>query len=87
FEFGYLYINKEQCCIGQVGDVNNDGVDANVLDLTYLVDYIFRGGEELYCPEEGNFDQDPDGNVNVVDLAYLVDYIFRGGPPPPECPQ
>ncbi|MCH8026813.1 MAG: hypothetical protein IID63_01680 [candidate division Zixibacteria bacterium] len=86
FEFGYLYINRELCCIDQVGDVNYDGVDANILDLTYLVDRIFRGGPELFCPEEGDFDQDPDGNVNVVDLVYLVDYIFRGGPAPPDCP-
>ena len=33
------------CCVGIRGDVNNDGaVNPNILDLTYLVDRIFRGG-------------------------------------------
>lgn len=86
FEFGYLYINRELCCIGQRGDINNDGADANVLDLTYLLDRIFRGGPDLYCAEEGNLDQDAQGNVNILDLTYLVDYIFRGGQAPPDCP-
>ena len=86
FEFGYLYINRDLCCIGQRGDVNNDGDDANILDLTYLIDRIFRGGPDLYCAEEGNFDQDAEGNVNIIDLTFLVDRIFRGGPLPPACP-
>jgi hypothetical protein len=25
-------------------DINGDGNPGNILDLTYLVDYIFRGG-------------------------------------------
>lgn len=86
FEFGYLYINRELCCIGQVGDVNNDGDDANILDLTYLTDFIFRGGPDLSCAEEGNFDQDAEGDVNIIDLTYLIDLLFRGGPAPPDCP-
>ena len=86
FEFGYLYINRDLCCIGQRGDINNDGKDANILDLTYLIDRIFRGGPDIYCPEEGNFDQDVEGNVNIIDLTFLVDVIFRGGPAPPDCP-
>ncbi len=86
FEFGYLYINRDLCCIGQRGDINNDGDDATVLDLTYLVDMIFRGGPDLYCDEEGNLDQDAEGNVSILDLTYLVDFIFRGGAEPPDCP-
>ena len=86
FEFGYLYINRNLCCIGQRGDINNDGVDANILDLTYLIDRIFRGGPLLNCDEEGNLDQDVEANVNILDLTYLVDFIFRGGPAPPDCP-
>ena len=86
FEFGYLYINRNICCIGQRGDINNDGDDANILDLTYLIDRIFRGGPVLNCDEEGNLDQDAQANVNIIDLTYLVDYIFRGGAAPPSCP-
>jgi len=74
------------CCNhdGMRGDVNYDLSGPNVADLTYLVDYLFRGGPPPPCPEEG--DVNGDGNTNVADLTYLVDYLFRGGPPPPPCP-
>ncbi len=74
------------CCNGNVGDVNNDGDDANILDLTFLVDFIFRGsGDPGPCPEES--DVNGDGEVaNILDLTFLVDIIFRGGPVPPACP-
>lgn len=73
------------CCVGNRGDLNGDGGDANILDLTFLVDYIFRGsGNPGTCPEES--DVNGDGDVaNILDLTYLVDRIFRGGPPPGPC--
>jgi hypothetical protein len=75
------------CCIGIRGNVDGSGVDdPNIADLTFLVDYLFRGGLPPPCMEEGNVDGDPGEQVNVADLTYLVDYLFRGGPPPPYCP-
>lgn len=75
------------CCIhdGIRGDVNYD-MGLNVTDLTYLVDYLFRGGPAPPCQEEANVDGDPGEQINVADLTYLVDYLFRGGLPPPACP-
>jgi len=35
------------CCVGSRGDLNGDGVDANILDLTNIIDIIFRGGRPL----------------------------------------
>jgi len=74
------------CCVVPTrGNVDGDVYDQiNVADLTYLVDYLFRGGPPPPCPEEG--DVNGDDNTNVADLTYLVDYLFRGGPPPPPCP-
>ncbi len=75
------------CCIGIRGNVDGDhGDQVNVADLTYLVDYLFRGGPPPPCTEEGNVNGDPGEQINVADLTYLVDYLFRGGPPPPACP-
>jgi hypothetical protein len=75
------------CCVGIRGNVDGDpGDNINVADLTYLVDYLFRGGPPPPCTEEGNVDGDPGENINIADLTYLVDYLFRGGPPPPPCP-
>lgn len=74
------------CCNhdGMRGDVNYDLSGPNVADLTYLVDYLFRGGTAPPCFEEG--DVDGDGSINVADLTYLVDFLFRGGPAPQPCP-
>ncbi len=68
------------------GDVNYDGDDANILDLTFLVDFIFRGsGDPGPCPEEADVNGDGD-SADILDLTFLVDFIFRGGPPPGPCP-
>ena len=66
------------------GDVNLDG-SANIADLIYLVDYIFRGGPEPQSSETSDVDGSC-GEVNIGDLTYYVDFVFRGGPSPlPGC--
>ena len=73
------------CCIGIRGDCNGDGNDANILDLTCWVDFIFRGsGYPGGCPKEADVNSDGSPG-NILDLTYLVDYIFRGGPLPGPC--
>jgi len=72
------------CCIGNRGDVNGDGTDANILDLNFTVNRIFRGGPAAACPVEA--DVNSDGTTsNILDLNLLVNRIFRGGPPPGAC--
>ena len=73
------------CCMGTHGDFNEDGEDGNVLDLTHLVDYIFRGsGDAGSCPEETDLNEDGVSS-NTLDLTTLVDYIFRSGAALPSC--
>jgi len=73
------------CCMGTYGDFNEDGDDGNVLDLTHLVDYIFRSSGVIgSCPEETDLNKDG-ASSNILDLTYLVDYIFRGGAALPSC--
>ena len=69
------------------GDI--DGLSSiapsNILDLTYIVDYIFRGGSAPPSLAAANVDGivNQGGNqVDILDLVYIVDYVFRGGPPP-----
>lgn len=72
------------CCIGNRGDINGDGEDATVLDLTYLIDRIFRGGAIINCPVEADLNFDLD-SATILDLTYLIDFIFRGGFPIGVC--
>ena len=61
------------------GDTNRD-FRINILDLTFLVDRIFRGGPAPITIQAGDFNAD--FTININDLTYVVDFIFRGGPPP-----
>ena len=66
-------------CCDTAGDADNSGT-LNVSDLTYLVNYLFKGGPAPSCKDEG--DADGSGTLNVSDLTYLVNYLFKGGPAP-----
>lgn len=72
------------CCIGNRGDINSDGTDANIIDLNYLINKIFRRGPAPECILEA--DLKVDGIVNILDLNFLVNKIFRRGPVPGPCP-
>lgn len=66
------------------GDVNLDG-RANILDLTTLIDYLFRGGSKPLVSETSDVNNSC-GTANIIDLTYYIDFLFRGGPPPlPGC--
>ena len=74
------------CCEGSRGDMNGDNsASSDILDLTYIVDLIFRGGSDISCPDEGDINGDGVAG-NILDLTFIVDIIFRGGPPPGPCP-
>ena len=74
------------CCEGNRGDMNgDDNANSDILDLTYIVDLIFRGGSDISCPEEGDINGDGVSG-NILDLTFVVDIIFRAGPPPGPCP-
>ncbi len=61
-------------------DMDHDYVGPNVADLTFFVDYLFRGGDNP--PVMDAADVNTSNSVDVGDLTYLVDYLFRGGPAP-----
>ena len=69
---------------GTRGDVDRNGTDADVFDLTYLIDDIFRGGPDSPCILEADINSDGTPS-NILDLTFLVDFIFRGGPAPGPC--
>jgi hypothetical protein len=67
------------------GDLNSDGAEADIVDLTFAADYLFGGGDAPLCSEEA----DPNANnaiCDIVDLTFLADYLFGGGSLPVQCP-
>ena len=73
---GSLEVLQSYVC----GDANGDGTPGNILDLTFLVDRIFRGGPPSDPLEASDLNCDG-GYGNILDLTLVVDRIFRGGDP------
>ena len=78
---GDASVSEEQTIAVQTvlykGDSNFDG-SLSILDLTYMVDFIFRGGPAP-IPVRVSGDWSCDGLTNILDLTQIVDRIFRGG--------
>jgi len=84
---GQVTCEDNSCCIGIRGNLDSDVEDkVNIVDLTFLVAYLFGGGLEPECWDEGNVEGDALDKINIVDLTYLVSYLFGGGPAPADCP-
>jgi hypothetical protein len=66
------------------GDSDNNLVH-NILDITYLIRYLYKGGPApiLYALCSG--DADCDCAVNLLDVTYLINHLYREGPPPCDC--
>jgi C1A family cysteine protease len=64
------------------GDANRDDV-INILDITYLINYVYLGGPAPDPLEMSNVNGD--GAVNLLDITYLISYLYKGGPAP-NCP-
>lgn len=63
------------------GDVNGD-MEVNILDATYLIQYLYRFGPEP--PDLNNSDPNGDCDINILDITYLISYLYKGGPEPVE---
>ncbi|MFQ5498779.1 MAG: hypothetical protein ACE5FH_03820, partial [Candidatus Zixiibacteriota bacterium] len=76
----------ESCCIGTRGDVNGDGNDLDIVDLTTVVDFLFGVTPPIPCPEESDVNGDGSGLPDIVDLTFIVDWLFGVQPTLVPCP-
>jgi len=61
------------------GDVSRDGKgDINILDVVYLINYIYKDGPAPEPMECGNVNGDDD--INILDIVYLINFIYKSGP-------
>jgi len=62
------------------GDADSTGA-VNILDITYLINYLYKGGPEPKPLESGdvNFNGEYLG-INLLDITYLINYLYKEGP-------
>lgn len=70
-------------CAYICGDANGDSA-INILDVTHLINYLYKGGSPPTPVEEAG-DANANGVVNLLDATYLINYLYKGGPEP-VCP-
>ncbi len=69
-EEGYHYMN---------GDANRDEA-VNLLDITFLINYLYKDGLTPYPEWAG--DSNCDYTVNLLDITYDINYLYKEGPEP-----
>jgi Dockerin type I domain len=75
-----------QCCIGLLGNVDGSASDnINIVDVTFLVNFLFAGGPPPPCIKEANLSGDVGNNINIVDLTKFVGFMFGGLGNVPNC--
>lgn len=86
FVMGIMESNNYQAKSGYVwaidikrGDDNQDGI-INIGDVVYMINYLFKGGDQPIPLEAG--DSNCNGDVDVGDVVYLINYLFGQGPSP-----
>lgn len=67
------------------GNADSDGA-ANILDITYLKAYLYKGGPPSAPYQICSGDPNCDCTVNILDITYLISYLYKGGMPPCDCP-
>jgi hypothetical protein len=61
------------------GDANGDEA-VNILDVVYLINFLYKGGPTPAPYKAG--DVNNNGVVNLLDITYLIAYLYQGGPEP-----
>lgn len=57
----------------------------NIMDITYLISYLYKGGTPPTPYETCSGDPNCNCSVNIIDVTYLINFLYKGGPPPCEC--
>jgi len=64
------------------GDVNDDEA-INVLDITHLINYLYKAGAPPV--NMAMADVNSSGDINLLDVTWLINFLYKSGPAP-DCP-
>jgi C1A family cysteine protease len=78
FEISYTNCENPYIC----GDANDDG-SVNIIDISYLIEYLYLSGPAPVAYNSG--DVNSDGTINILDISVMIDFLYNEGPPV-DCP-
>jgi hypothetical protein len=64
------------------GDPNCD-LMLNILDVVYLINYLYKMGPGPSPPEAADVNEDT--LLNILDVVHLINFLYKNGPVP-DCP-
>jgi hypothetical protein len=68
------------------GDANGNSI-INILDITYLIAYLYKGGPAPTPYPLCSGDANCSCSVNILDVTHLIAFLYKGGPSPCTCEQ
>ncbi|SYZ72516.1 exported hypothetical protein [Candidatus Zixiibacteriota bacterium] len=80
----YPNIDCGTFCNCRPGDVNNNGA-FNILDVSYIIVYLYRYGPEPIPYKICQGDPNVDCIVNILDVSYIINNLYHGGPALGNC--
>lgn len=72
-------ILNDQHILTVAGDCNNSG-QINALDVTYLINFLYKHGPASIPPKAG--DVNCTGVTNALDVTYLINFLYKHGAQP-----
>jgi C1A family cysteine protease len=75
FVVSYIECGDSYVC----GDADGSG-EVNLLDATYIINYLYKDGPPP-DPEEAA-DADGSGALNLLDATFIINYLYKDGPEP-----
>ena len=73
-------------CDCQPGNANGN-LPVNILDITHLISYLYKGGPAPIRYATCSGDPDCNCTVNILDITALISFLYKGGPAPCTCAQ
>ncbi|MFH2035832.1 MAG: dockerin type I domain-containing protein, partial [Candidatus Zixiibacteriota bacterium] len=61
------------------GDANDNNF-INILDVTFLISYLYKGGPEP--PHRSSADVNASCSIDLIDITYLIEYFYDSGSEP-----
>jgi predicted outer membrane repeat protein len=70
-------------CTAECEPGNADGKDGiNIIDASYLVNYLYKDGPPPVPYEVCSGDPDASCTVDLQDVTYIISYLYKNGPAP-----